>query len=336
MQKENIKYYVYKYNKRMEDKQILSSIIERDYIKTYQKNKTIIQDIPYNQFIWKNIFKKYHIYKTNLFIKKIQSDIIKSNITYDIEINYIYHKKKSSKRKIGYSNYYYECNIKCYNEKRKIGFSKKIKIKNLNIKRLKKEIFQYNDILQKKVDLEEGTVDSKQIIIEKYAFSQILSIYKKNLWNIRDRINCNSKIKVCTKKKNIFNIESYQKKYKKEKNILDLNTELSDIISNKNFQFFNINKTNNIYDKLQSGYVITNVYFLNNNKENNNLIKVLCSGYYMNNHKIKYLYSNKLLEFHLDSLINGIQYVSDNKLVSNEFECPDILTEIRNYSIIHN
>lgn len=121
------------------------------------------------------------------------------------------------------------------------------------------------------------------------------------------------------------------------KNIIIKNYALSQILSlskDNKYNFNNVNKVKYLISKLKTGYVINNVYFLNNNKENKDKIRLLCTGYYVDNEKIKYLFSNKIIKINIIDIINKVKYYSKSSFLSNDLACYDILTENTNLSII--
>lgn len=314
-----IRYYLYNYNVSLENNIIsYSSIVERNYIKSFENNKKIIEDVKKNNFLIFNPFRKNFLIKLNRFIKRLLKEICSSPFKYSLDISYNYTKSKSDNSIKKKYDVFYELNINCYDEKRKIGFHKKIKTKALNFNKLKSEIFCYEEILKNKINANEGIINSGQVLFEKYAFSQIMSNYKKELWNIRKFINVESKII-------IFKGRTCKAS---NKNKMNFNTALNEITDCKYLMFKNSNVINNPLLELKKGYVILNIYFLNNNKEHRNYIKILCSGYYLEEGKIKFIFTNKIFHFNLLSLINDIEYVSSSSCFSNDFICPDVLTKI--------
>lgn len=277
------KCYLYNYKIQINNKRIsLTSIIERNYLK--DNNSTI--DVSYNIYKRRNIFNKIYIRKIDIFINKLLDDIKTSNNLYDIEFNYYY---KINNHKY---NRNYELKVKCYDDKKKFGFDNIFTFKSLKYNLIKKEIFIYDNLLNSNVNNEEGIIDSKYIIIKRYALSQIVSLYKKN---IIDNLN------------NISN-ENISIKY------------------NNNSIIFKSNRYDDLHNKLNSGYVITSIYFLNNTKENREEIKLLCSGYYLKNNKVNFLFSNRIFTFKLIDLLNNIKYCDKNIYLQGNCLCFDILT----------
>ena len=328
----NIKNYFYNYKIKIENKKReTTAIIERNYIKNYNKNEKETIDVPSNLFRIFNVFKPIYLKLLKMYEKKLLTKISKSNYSYDIEINYFYYKSRKNKNILSHSNCYYEISSYCYDINNKIGFYKKIKTKWLNTKELDYEIFEMEKVFNHKIDLKAGVINSDYIIIKNYAFSQILSLYKRELWNKRNSISKNNVIKICVNGRNNYNADFYDSNGIILKNeILNTNTMLEKVLINKSFIFDNINKVKDIKKFLKDGYVITNVYFLNNNKENARIVKVLCSGYYIENYNIKFVFSNKLFSFNILNLIENIECFSYKKIFSNEFSCSDILTKIKN------
>ena len=308
----DIKYFFYNHKVIIVNAKISKSTIQRNYIKTYKDNNKIINDVSYNLFVVYNWFKKYHINKINKFIKYLIKNINTSNLSYDIELNYYYCKSQKDNSLKKYSNNYYELTVFCYDKERKIGYTNKIQTKKLEFYKLKDEIFSYEKILDKKIDSKEGNIDSEKIIIKKYALTQIISVYKKDLLYILSR---NNRKKIYNLN-NSYDLEFYDKNGNRIKNIV--------------YSFKSKNSVNDIEKRLNTGYVITNIYFLNNIKENKKCIKALCSGYYLEYSKIKNVFSNKIFEFNLCNLIDGIEFVSKEKSYFNKLNCPDILTKIKN------
>ena len=108
---------------------------------------------------------------------------------------------------------------------------------------------------------------------------------------------------------------------------------LSQIISlDKDKKIENKKEVPNLEEQLGNGYVITNVYLLNHSKEEKERMKVMCSGYYLDKGKIKYLFSNRLFTFDKNKLLDNIVYVKNTK----DNIGIDILTENDNLSIITN
>ncbi len=326
--KYNIKNYCYNYKIKIENKKrVAIAVIERNYIKKYNKKEKQIIDVKTNLFKIFNVFKHFYINSLKRYEKKLLDNISKSNYSYDIEINYFYYKSRKNKNILSHSNSYYEISSYCYDPNNKIGFYKKFKVKSLKSRKIDYEIFELEKVFNHKIDKKEGVINSNYIIIKSYAFSEILSLSKKDLWTKRNDISKNNVIKICGYRRNNYNIDFYDQKGNKLKNeVLNNNTTLEKVLANKSFIFDNKNKINDL--KLKDGYVITNVYFLNNSKENSSVMKVLCSGYYIENYKIKFLFSNKLFSFNIVSLIERIEGVSYNKVFSNEFSCPDVLTNL--------
>ena len=89
------------------------------------------------------------------------------------------------------------------------------------------------------------------------------------------------------------------------KNIIIKDYALSKILSlykEKNHNLNNRNIVNDLISKLKTGYVINNVYFLNNSKENKDELRLLCTGYYVEDKKNKYLFANKIIKINISDI----------------------------------
>ena len=321
-----IKNYLYNYKIRINNKEVISkALIERNYITNNNGDNVDVND---KLFIINNWFKNIKILQMNRFSNKLLNIINNSKYSYDIELNYYYYKSKVNNNLISRDNDYFEIYINCYDINNKGGFNKRIKVKSLNSKVID-EIFNYENIDYKYVNNEEGVIDNKQIIIEKYAFAQILSLYKVDIFNNIKEISADNMIKICAKGKNNYNNKFYDSKGRIINNeLLSKKNKIKKIRINKSFTFYNRNRVDDVKELLEEGFVITNVYFLNNSKESISNIKVLCSGYYLKNKRIEYAFSNKIFSFNIVDIINDIKWVSNNGSFSNQFYCSDVLIDL--------
>ncbi len=321
-----IKNYYYNYKIKAYNKNIKSfNIVERNYIICMKKNYKKTNDVDDDFFILKNIFMNFRKKIMIKYLKKLMKYIKKSKYSYDIELNYYYFKSKNVDKIIAHSNNYYEFMICCYDLNKKIGQEINYKFKKFQFVKLIKKLELIENILKKNIDYNINSIREHKLIITSNAFAQILTMYKKNVW--KERANIKKSISIISVPIGYFSYNNnfYNQKGNllKTKNFFKVK-KYSDISMNKSFYFDSTYKTKNLNKELNTGYVITRLYFLNNLKENNEKVKVLCTGYYIKKGVVVNVFSNKLYEFKVLDLINNIKLVSLKKEFSNDFCCPDV------------
>lgn len=304
--------------------------IDRNYLIIFNDNEKTYIDVNYDLFKAKKILTaSKHICLLKYFAK-LNVLLKKSKFAYDIELNYYYYKSKNDNKIKKYTNKFYEMFICCYDKNRNISQELNHKFKIFNIKKLYKQIKEMENILDCEEDDNISNLNGNLLIINSFAFSQLLSLYKKTIWEHRSMIKNSISIFSVPYGYNSYNNMFYDKTGNNLKPINILKAKKYSLVSNnKSFKFYYSKKSNNIKNEMNSGFVITRMYFLNDViKGQNNNVKALCSGYFIKNYKCHQIFSNKLFSFNIIDLLNNIKIASRQQRVSNEFTCPDIFIKM--------
>lgn len=325
-----IKNYYYNYKAKAYNRKLISlNKIERNYFNIISNNSRKLIDTENNLFCLNHLFLKRKSNNIIAYMKKIMPMIENSIFTYDVELNYYYFKSKRKNNVFSHSNNYYEIVISCYDSNRKIGQEINFKFKRFKIKQLLNRLKTIESILKSDVDYDIRSIESNKLIISSFAFSQILSTYKKVIWQYRKKLNKTIAILSIPNGHFSYNNTFYNKKGEKMKfKNLIRTKQYNEISASKSLVFNNCYKVKNMNKELNTGYVITKMYFLNNSKEQADTFKALCSGYYIKDGIPTSVFSNKLYIFKIDELINGIKKTSKKKEFSNDFLCPDVYIDI--------
>ena len=317
--------YVYKHTIYFYENDILKvEDSERNYYELNSKNKKITIDsnnLEIDAKCIKNILrckKKCEDYLNN--IKKW----LDNKVIYEIKLSYNFINRKIT-NSIDFTNEYYELNACCFDKVKRVSQELNILFKEIDYANIFNMLNKMAKRILIPIDNVIGLIDTKKIIFESSAVAQLLS-KSLNLINEKRELITNKIIL-----KSLPNNKKLPKyaPFNKDSKILydfDLLKEKNKISENCIFDYKN--KLDELEQILDSGYIITKLYFSAGAiDENKNVIKALCCGVYIKNNKLINVFSNKLITINIFNLLNNIKYVSTNKFFSNKILCPDIFAD---------
>ena len=310
--------------------------IERNFYNIgNQEQKNVIDYNDSKDKLMNNNFnnrkKSYYKKRTELYLEEIQKMITNSKFNYQINLTFNYIYRKEIRKKCEYNNYYYELYICCFCSSKKISQDVSYRFKKINYMFIKKTIAELEEKISANVDNNNELISTKKIVFDKYAFSQLINKTMNIIWQNRNSINNKILIFSRPRDKKYPNFALFDEFGNEMENIDVLSSnDYFKIKGSKNYYFDYIKKSNNVRETMKSGFVITKMYFLQDNNDSmkkKQTIKALCSGFYLENNKTKYVFSNKIIKIDILLFLNNIRLVSNDKLFCNNVLCPDVLVD---------